>query len=160
MRVEFDQLPTEAKVWMYQSNVPFTEGHLSIIQELSDVFLDQWESHGIPVQGSIDVLNTNCIRIGGYTNEDSMCGKARDGQARLAKELEGELNIELMNRMIMSFEVEGAPIIVHMHEVEEKIKAGQITNETPFYNNLIQSKKEFQESWKIQAANSWLDRYF
>ena len=160
MRVVFDQLPAEAKVWMYQSNQPFNESQLSIINELSDIFLDQWESHGIPVQGSIDVLNSNCIRIGGYTNEENMCGRARDGQARLAKELEGELNVELMNRMILAFELGDEPIIVHMNDVEDKISEGVISSETPFFNNLVQSKKEFQEDWKVDAASSWLSRYF
>ena len=160
MKVDFNQLPDEAKVWMYQSNTAFTSEQISVIEELSDVFLDQWESHGIPVQGSIDILNNNCIRIAGYTNEDSMCGRARDGQARLIKELEGELNVDLMNRMILAFELNGKSEVVHMNDVESKVNEGGITKSTIYYNNLIQSKEEFKNDWKVEAATTWLERYF
>ena len=160
MKVPFDQLPENAKVWVYQAGVKLNDHQKATVEELSNVFLEQWESHGIPVQGSVDILNDLFIRVAAFTDEASMCGRAQDAQVRLAKELEGELNVELTNRMLLAFNINGDSKIVHMNDVPSLINSGEVTATTPFYNNLIQSKKEYSEGWEVNASDSWLDRYF
>ena len=160
MKVAFEELPDNAKVWVYQSSSKLDGGQKAIVQELSKVFLEQWESHSIPVQGSVDLLNDLFIRIAAFTDEDSMCGRAQDAQVRLAKELEAELGVELTNRMLLAFTIDGEEKVVHMNDVPSLIASGEVKSTTPFYNNLIQSKKEYSENWEVQASESWLDRYF
>ena len=160
MKVAFNELPDTAKVWVYQLSTKLNSDQKEIVRELSEVFLDQWESHGIPVQGSVDILNDLFIRVSAFTDEASMCGRAQDAQVRLAKELEDELNVELTNRMLLAFSVDGEEKIVHMNDVPDLVAAGEISGSTPFYNNLIQSKKEYNDGWETQAENSWLARYF
>lgn len=160
MKVNFNELPDAAKVWVYQSSDKLNDAQKKIILDLSEDFLDEWESHGIPVQGSVDVLNNLFIRVSAFTNEASMCGRAQDAQVKLAKELEGELNVELTNRMLLAFSIEGENKIVHMNDVPDLVKAGEIKKTTPFFNNLIQSKKEYKEGWETKAEDSWLSRYF
>lgn len=160
MKVPFDQLPNEAKVWMYQAARPLDESDLRLIEQFSDVFLDQWESHGIPVQGSVDVLQNRFIRVSAYTNEPSMCGRAQDAQVRLVKELEGELNVALTDRMLLIIEVDGDLAAHHFTKVEDVISAGELAPETPFFNPLVASKEDFQQNWKVAAKDSWLSRYF
>lgn len=160
MRVDFNSLPDEALVWVYQSNVDFIEDHLKVIVELSDVFLEQWESHGIKVQGSIDVLSNRFIRVAAYTNEPSMCGRAKDGQARLMKELQEELKIELLNRMLLAFKDGDQVLMTEMSQIEDAVAEGKVQKDTIYYNPLIQNKKEFNEKWEVAAKDTWLERYF
>ena len=160
MKVAFEDLPENAKVWVYQSSEKLSLEHVEVIKELAAEFLNQWESHGIPVEGSIDVLNNLFIRIAAFTDEASMCGRAQDAQVRLAKELESELNVELTNRMLLTFTIDGEEKVFHMNDVPDLIARGEVTDNTLFYNNLIQSKKEYSEIWKVRAADSWLNRYF
>lgn len=160
MKVAFEQLPENAKVWVYQSSDKLSPEQVKIVEELAAVFLNQWESHGIPVQGSVDIINDLFIRIAAFTNEASMCGRAQDAQVRLAKELENELNVQLTNRMLVTFTIDGEERVFHMNDVPALIARGEVTDDTPFYNNIIQSKKEYSEKWKVRAADSWLNRYF
>ncbi|MBL4706098.1 MAG: hypothetical protein JKY54_16345, partial [Flavobacteriales bacterium] len=147
-------------VWMYQSSRPFTDADQKVIFELAEVFLGQWESHNIPVQGSFDILQNHFIRICAFTDEPAMCGKAQDAQVRLAKEIEEELNLELTNRMLLAFNVDGKPKVIHLNELELAITNNEINSESEFYNNLIQSKSDFKTDWKVSAGNTWLSRYF
>lgn len=160
MEVNFNTLPDQAKVWMYQASRPFTEADKKVIYNLSEVFLSQWESHNIPVQGSVDVLNDLFIRIAAFTDEPSMCGRAQDAQVRLAKELEQELDLQLTNRMLLAFEIEKEIKVVHLDDVPGLVSEGLISNESTFFNNLITSKEEFNKDWMTKASRTWLSRYF
>lgn len=160
MKVIFEQLPGHAKVWMYQSERKLTSSEMDRIQNIADEFLSEWESHGMPVQGSVDVLQQLFIRVAAFTDEDSMCGRAQDAQVRLIKQVETALNVELTNRMLLAFGEAGQEEIVHLQELPARISQGDITPATPFYNGLIRSKEEFTSAWKNEASNTWLERYF
>lgn len=160
MIVPFQTLPDQAKVWMYQTNHAFEPNDIAIIAERVRDFLNEWESHGIPVQGAIDVLQNQFIRVAAYTDEPSMCGRAQDAQVQLMKELEGLLNRELTNRMLLVFEIENSIEVVPFQEVEESIESGKITADTPFFDALVKTKSEFVEQWKVPAKKTWLSRYF
>ena len=128
MKVPFDQLPENAKVWVYQAGSKLDDSQKTTVEELSNVFLEQWESHGIPVQGSVDVLNDLFVRVAAFTDEASMCGRAQDAQVRLAKELEGELNVELTNRMLLTFNINGDHKVVHINDVPALVDSGEVTS--------------------------------
>lgn len=133
---------------------------MDAFHQYANSFLNTWESHGIAVQGSIDILQGLFVRVAAFTDEPSMCGRAQDAQVRLMKGLETELKIELTNRMLLSFGEEGTEHIVHMQDLNAGIQQGEIAEETLFYNNLVTSKVEFQSNWKQTAGESWLKSYF
>ncbi len=160
MEVEFNSLPNQSKVWMYQADRLLTDQDKKVIYEIAEVFLNQWESHNIPVKGSIDALNNFFVRIAAFTDEPNMCGRAQDAQVRLAKEIELELGIELTNRLLLAFEIEGETEIIHMNDLANEIRQGRINSDSNFYNNLIQCKQDFDASWVLKAGESWLSKYF
>ena len=160
MKVDFNILPGDAKVWMYQCSRPLTGEEIDILNSRTNAFLSEWESHGIPVQGSVDVIDDRFIRVAAFTDEPSMCGRAQDAQVRLAKELEQLLNIELTNRMLIAFEAGDGIKISHVQDINGLIQEGQLLSNTTFFNNLVTSKSDFESQWKIPAKESWLERYF
>lgn len=160
MIVPFHTLPDQAKVWMYQTNRPFSQDELEVIAARARLFLNDWESHGIPVQGAIDVLENQFIRVAAFTDEPSMCGRAQDAQVQLMKELEGLLSRELTNRMLLVFKVDNSLQVIPFQEVEQVIQSGKITADTPFFDALVKNKGEFVENWKVPAKATWLSRYF
>ncbi len=160
MEVDFRELPDQAKVWMYQASRPLTDQEKTIIYDLAEVFLKDWESHNIPVQGSVDILNNLFIRVAAFTDEPSMCGRAQDAQVRLVKQIEDRLSVVFTDRMLLAFEVNGSPQVVHLNDISDKVQEGVLNPKTVFFNNLIGSKSEFETAWKTAAAATWLERYF
>ena len=46
MLVNFDVLPKNSRIWIYQSNRSFTEIELEDISSKLNVFLQSWSAHG------------------------------------------------------------------------------------------------------------------
>jgi len=160
MRVDFNTLPDQAKVWMYQSSKPLQESEITTIRNFAEEFLSNWESHGIPVEGAIDIVKDHFIRIAAFTNEPSMCGRAQDAQVNFVKDIELKLNLVLTDRLELAFEIQNVVKIIQMSSVETNISERTIMAETVFFNNLVSSKSEFRNGWSVPASKSWLDRFF
>jgi hypothetical protein len=160
MKVNFSDLPEHAKVWMYQAERKLSPTEQALIQRVAEQFLSEWESHGLPVQGAVDVLQEMTIRVAAFTDEDAMCGRAQDAQVRLMKMLEAELGVQLTNRMVLAFGEEGAEQFVHMSALPSHIQAAEIHPQSIFYDNLVLSKADFERAWKTEAGSSWVARYF
>jgi hypothetical protein len=160
MRVDFNTLPDQAKVWLYQCSRPLQKAEITAIRNVAEEFLSDWESHGIPVEGAIDVVKDHFIRIAAFTDEPSMCGRAQDAQVNFVKEIELKLSLVLTDRLELAFDIGNVINIIQMNAIETNISEGTITAETVFFDNLVSSKAEFLNSWSVPASASWLDRFF
>jgi hypothetical protein len=45
-----------------------------------------------------------------------------------------------------------------MNQLSYAVENGFITGDTLYFNNLVQTKKELQESWLVPVKNSWLGK--
>ena len=159
MKVELSSQPENAKVWVYQAERELGDSAVNQIYEIGNFFLSQWESHNLPVHGSIDVLNGRFIVISAHSNEDSMCGRAQDSQMKLIKELEEVIECKLTDRMLVFYE-EGTEIkSFHFSELEDLLSQSKITTETIVFNSLVNTKKEFDSNWKSALKDTWLKQF-
>ena len=159
MKVELASQPDNAKVWVYQSSLELTDSDLKQIKEVGDFFLGQWESHNLPVNGSIDVYNNRFIVISAFSDEDAMCGKAQDSQMRLIKELEEVVEGKLTDRMLVFYQEENELKSFHFSELGSLLFDNKITSETIVFNSLVATKQEFANSWKEALKNTWLNQF-
>jgi hypothetical protein len=159
MKVELIAQPDNAKVWVYQSSLELTDSDLKQIKEVGDFFLGQWESHNLPVNGSIDVYNNRFIVISAFSDEDAMCGKAQDSQMRLIKELEEVVEGNLTDRMLVFYQEENELKSFHFSELGSLLSDNKITSETIVFNSLVATKQEFENSWKEALKNTWLNQF-
>ena len=159
MKVELTSQPDNAKVWVYQSSLELTDSDLKQIKEVGDFFLGQWESHNLPVNGSINVYDNRFIVISAYSDEDAMCGKAQDSQMRLIKELEEVVEGKLTDRMLVFYQEENELKSFHFSELGSLLSDNKITSETIVFNSLVATKQEFENSWKEALKNTWLNQF-
>ena len=48
MKISFEELPDQARIWIYPSNRPFTEEELERLIPSLDHFVANWAAHGTP----------------------------------------------------------------------------------------------------------------
>jgi len=56
MYIPFDQMPDEARVWIYPSNRPFSESEIPLLKNLVEQFLTQWTAHNQALEALMTYL--------------------------------------------------------------------------------------------------------
>ena len=75
------------------------------------------------------------------------------------KELEKSLEVDMMNKMNISFKDDDDINIVKMSDFKEFTKSNKITSETIVFNNMILTIEELETKWEVSVNNSWHKRF-
>ena len=75
------------------------------------------------------------------------------------KELEKSLEVDMMNKMNISFKDGDYINIVTMSDFKEFTKSNKITSETIVFNNMISTIDELETQWEVSVNNSWHKRF-
>ena len=144
-----------ARVWIYQSNRPFSEKEENEINEQLYQFYVQWNSHGEPVKGWAKLLFRQFIVIMADETEVMVGGCSTDSSVRVVKSIERQYNVNLFDRMTLTFLVKDKAEMLPYEQVQYAIDKGYINNDTIFFNNVAGTKKELIENWMVPLSKSW-----
>jgi hypothetical protein len=155
MNQEYKTFPDNSKVWIYQSSRPFDEDDVNFIKVRVDEFIENWESHGSLLKADFDVLHSLFIVVFVDEQSDRMCGSAQDRLVRLMKEMEQELEVELVNRMNLAYLKGSTAKVVKMNDFAKLLNDGEIDENTIVFDNTITTKVAFDKKWKLPLKESW-----
>ncbi|MBI4929212.1 MAG: ABC transporter ATPase [Bacteroidetes bacterium] len=153
--IPFNNMPPHSRAWIYQSDKEFTEKDKNIFKELSKTFLENWMSHDKPVKGAIELFHNRFIVILIDDKDDKACGSSIDASLRLMKELEQELGVTLLNRMLTAYRHGGKIISCTLSEFRTLVENGTLNENTTVFNNLVSTKEEFEKNWEVPLERSW-----
>ena len=159
MFTEYKNLPNNSRVWMYQSDRVFTNQEIKFISEKATAFIEQWTRHGDNLKGSFTIKYNQFLVLAVDENFNNVSGCSIDASVRFVKELENELQIDLMNKLNVSFKVGNNINIVKLADFQKFAKEQKITKETIVFNNMVQTKEEVENNWEIPASKSWHNRF-
>lgn len=151
-----DGFPSQTRVWIYQSNRPFTGEEEGEIKRQLQGFYTGWLSHDRPVKAWATVLFDQFILIMADDTMDRLCGSAVDNSIRLIKDMEHQYGISLLNRMLLAFLINDEVEIMRMDQVSQAVNEGRLTKETIFFNNAVSTKAEMEDNWLIPLSSSYL----
>jgi hypothetical protein len=159
MFTEYSNLPSNSRVWMYQSDRVFTNQEIDLISIKATVFIEQWTRHGDNLKGSFTIKYNQFLVLAVDEGFNNVSGCSIDASVRFVKELESELQIDLMNKLNVSFKDGDNINIVKLAEFQKFAKEQKITKETIVFNNMVQTKEEVDNNWEIPASKSWHNRF-
>jgi len=153
----YQKLSPESKVWIYQSSRSFTDqetGELCIILEK---FADEWASHGKNLSAYATVQYKRFIVLIVDETAAGASGCSIDTSVHFMKEVEKQYQIELFNRLNLAYLTgQGDTVeLVHKSKLSELFENQTLNEETLVFNNLIETKYDFEHSWKIPLRESW-----
>jgi len=160
MYTPFDQLSDEARIWIYQASRPFAHEEKKAILQAAQEFLEQWVSHGLPLQCSAEILYDQFLILAVEESFQSVTGCAVDASVRFIRELEQAFQADLLNKTHISFRRKGANFLVPLGQIKEKIQQGTIPEDLLTFDNTITKKAELASKWLVRAGSSWLGKYF
>lgn len=146
-----------SRVWIFQSNRPFGEQEEKEINEQLYHFYAQWKAHGKDVKGWGKLLFKWFIVI--IADEDAaepVSGCSTDDMMRVIKSLERQYQVNLFDRLSLTFLVKDKVEILPMLQVQYALDKGYITDDTLLFNNLVATKSELLSNWMQPLKESWL----
>lgn len=160
MLVDFKELPSEARIWIYQSNRPFTEAELPELKDLLDTFLEQWTAHGQNLKAGYELPYNRFIVIGLDQNQASASGCSIDASVHFIQGLEQKYSVDLLDKMNVTYKQ--GKFVAHkaLMDFKNMTKQGAVGPNTLVFNNLVATKGEYEENWEVPAKESWHARFF
>ncbi|WP_341217040.1 ABC transporter ATPase, partial [uncultured Wocania sp.] len=103
MLVEFNTLPEESRVWIYQANRSFTEQEIEDIQSRLNIFIENWTAHGSDLQAGYVIKYKRFIVLGLNQDLNKATGCSIDASVHFIQQLEKDYNVDLMDKMNVSY---------------------------------------------------------
>lgn len=159
MLVDFNELPDHSRIWIYQSNRSFTESELQDIQQSVSEFLKQWTAHGSDLHAGFEMKYNRFIIIGLDQTNASASGCSIDASVHFMQTLEQKFQVELMDRMNVSFKQGEYIAYKPLTDFKKMAKDKAVSANTIVFNNLVATKQEYLENWEVPASESWHSRF-
>ena len=159
MFVPFDLLPASSRIWIFQSNRPFSETELVQVGETLGDFAERWAAHGSPLKTSFAVKFNQFIILAADETHEAPSGCSIDSSVRVLESLEQAFGIDLFDRNQIAFRTTDGIRLIPMQHLKQKFQDGTLTEGTLTFNNLVSTKSALDHEWVVPAGNTWLKRY-
>jgi hypothetical protein len=159
MLVDFNTLPEESRVWIFQANRSFTEQELEEIKSKLDVFIENWTAHGSDLQSGYTIKYKRFIVLGLNQNLNKATGCSIDASVNFIQQLEKDYNVDLLDKMNVSYKQGEYVAYKTLIDFRKMAKDKAVSKNTIVFNNLVTSIAEFNENWEVPASESWHSRF-
>jgi hypothetical protein len=159
MFTHYKNLPKNSRVWVYQSDREFTEKEIEFISEKAEDFINQWTRHGDDLKGSFTIKYNQFLVLAVDESFNNVSGCSIDSSVRFVQELQAELQLDLMDKMNVSFKDNDIINIVKLPVFQGFARAQKITSSTIVFNNMIDTKEALENNWEVAASKSWHKRF-
>ena len=159
MLVDFNTLPEESRIWIYQSNRSFSEEELSEIKEKLNIFIENWTAHGSDLQSGYTIEYKRFIAIALNQNISTATGCSIDASVHFIQQLEKDYNVDLMDKMNVSYKQGEFVAYKTLLDFKKMAKDKAVSKNTIVFNNLVDNIAEFKENWEVPASESWHSRF-
>ncbi|MGJ8759906.1 MULTISPECIES: ABC transporter ATPase [unclassified Polaribacter] len=159
MFTEYKNLPNNSRVWIYQSNREFTENEINFISEKAEDFINQWTRHGDDLKGSFTIKYNQFLVLAVDESFNNVSGCSIDSSVRFIKELENELQLDLMDKLNVTFKDNDNINLVKLFDFQKFAEENKVTADTIVFNNMVATKEDFENNWEIPAKDSWHKRF-
>ncbi|GAA4807508.1 ABC transporter ATPase [Litoribaculum gwangyangense] len=159
MLVNFNTLPEESRVWIYQANRSFSEEELEQIQSKLDIFIENWTAHGSDLQAGYTIRYKRFIVLALNQKLNAATGCSIDASVHFIQQLEKDYQVDLMDKMNVSYKQGDFVAYKTLIDFKQMAKEKAVSKNTIVFNNLVTNIAEFNENWEVPASESWHSRF-
>ncbi|MDZ7877600.1 MAG: hypothetical protein U5L45_08015 [Saprospiraceae bacterium] len=153
------RLTDHSRVWVYQSNRPFSERERIILTSQINGFVQNWSAHGRELSASGDVLLEQFIVLAVDERQAGASGCSIDKSVNFVKELAAQFNVSLFDRLTFTFIEEGQVKTASSSDFKRLFTEGVIDSDTLVFDNLVSNVADLRAQWLKPLALSWHKRF-
>jgi len=159
MLVDFNTLPDESRVWIYQANRSFSEQEIEEISSRLNIFLNNWTAHGSDLESGYCIKYKRFIVIALNQELNHATGCSIDASVNFIQQLERDFSVDLLDKMNVSYKQGDFVAYKPLADFRKMAKEKAVSKNTIVFNNLVTNIAEFKENWEVPASESWHNRF-
>ncbi|MDN3204922.1 hypothetical protein [Algoriphagus sediminis] len=160
MYLEFEEMPEDARIWIYQANRKLNSNEISMVEDRLKQFCQNWNTHGTLMPTSFTILNDQILVLAVDESNLGASGCSIDSSVRVLSEIESELGLNLRDQGKVSIKKSEEEIqVLPALGIKTALAESKISADKEVINPRIQTKRELQRLW-IPISESWLNKYF
>ena len=155
MFVASSVLPSDSRIWIYQSNRPFSSAEMSAIEDRAKEFLRTWTAHDNALRASFEIRYGLFLIVMIDKNYEQASGCSIDKLFHFVQSVEKDFRLTLLDRMQFAYKTNGDVKAVSKKEFENLLAQGTLNDDTIVFNNLVETKGALTENWEVPLKKSW-----
>lgn len=159
MFIAFNELPDQARVWIFQADKIMESEIKAFIEEKLMSFTSSWAAHGQPLQSSYLLLDDYFIVLAVDENMNAASGCSIDQATDAIKHIANATGLDFFNRKIVSFEIDQKVKQFDLKDLRQKFKERVLSKNTIIFNTLVDTAGALRQYWRIPVQESWVKRY-
>ncbi|GGW62586.1 hypothetical protein DFQ11_102372 [Winogradskyella epiphytica] len=159
MLVDFNALPEESRIWIYQANRSFTDQEIEQLKGQLETFIESWTAHGKDLQAGYKIVYKRFIVLALDQSFNDATGCSIDSSVSFIQQLEQQYNVDLMDKMNVSYKQGEFIAYKSLVDFRKMAKQKAVSKNTIVFNNLVTNIAEFNENWEVPASESWHNRF-
>jgi predicted nuclease of predicted toxin-antitoxin system len=159
MFVEFTSLPESAKLWIYPSSRKFYTHEVPEIATKITTFLEAWKTEDPSFKASYQLKYDRFIIIAVDATASEITTQDMDASVQLILQLQADYEVTLLDKMNVCFKQGKYVQYKELKDFKKLLKNKALTGKSIVFDNLIQTKEEFEQYWETSIEESWYNRF-
>ena len=159
MFVNFDEIPEDAKVWVYPSSRKFYTNEIPEIAEKIKKFVAEWKADDESFKASYQFLYNRFIVITADDITTPLKNSDIDNSVNFILSLQETYSEALLDRMNICFKQGEFVQYKDLKDFKKLLKNKALTGKSIIFDNLITNKQDFENLWEIPIEESWYSRF-
>lgn len=147
------------RIWIYTISKELSNEQLVNFKNRCQQFVLSWTAHDVSLDASYELYKNRLLIFKVNEEKYNASGCSIDKQLRFVKELEQVFSVELLNRLLVAYEVNAEVKVIKSTQVKEFLISNLITAHTLVFDNTITESAQLQTKWKLPLQSSWLAKY-
>lgn len=158
MFTAFNQLSAHSRIWIYQADRKLPDQETKDVGVTIQAFCEQWQAHGEPLQTSYRIELNQFLILSVDEGFNNASGCSIDGSVRILKDFQAR-GINFLDPSKIAFMI-GDNVILHSRtDLKAQFSSGTLSNSTLTFNNLVSTKGDLENNWRIPVEKSWMAKY-
>ena len=159
MFVADNSIPDNAKVWIYPSSRKFYPNEIETIENKVKNFVENWKSSDENFKASYKFLYNRFIVLFADDTDTPLTNLDIDASVSFILELQQEYQVELLDKMNACFKQGEFVQYKDLKDFKKLIKNRAVTAKTIVFDNLVNTKQDFDSFWEVSIEESWYRRF-
>lgn len=154
--VPFDQLPDDARCWVFAARAPLDEVDEPRLLAAVDGFLLTWKAHGAPLTSARMFRDEHFLVVGVDERASGASGCSIDGLFRVLEKIEDGIGTSMVGGGHVYFRAAGGLVICATRAQFEAMAAmGELGDDTPVFDTTVTTVGQFRTGFERKARESW-----